>query len=875
MKNVACLCLEPSQEESDVDKVEYNSSSSKLKALLSSKRIKFDDEIRKLKEPLQNSCINDGSSKSQNQESKEHQSENDTSLTTQGTDSASSRHSGLRRSSRLSTSTQRYDSGIPEKRSPRRNSGTQQNNSGIPEKRSPRRNSSTQRNDNIVPEKSPRLNNSQSYVCVDPWKDDRKSKVNGIHVPFACDTSMSLLKLAYKLKLARERLQTKSSLQFKTNGLNGNKSVENNVSQKIVSISNGTTESQKIPSVPKPITVLNVQTNKEVITATDVQVPKPAVTRIEVHMPKPTVIKTNVQLPKPAATVNQVNAQVSKAPETIVEIKPIKLPTIPKEAIQMLSSFKMGDNKDDDTEMDLSCANLPLWPVLGAAKDAALKMDTSYLNKFVPPKHCDNKSSRQSSACSTKKTNNQNNENQNESSSIKPEEKELDLESLNVIPEALDEDQMEAVLKIAVSTVLKANLPKTAKRAYEIARLSVDASRKAINQSIIQHRVKPDSNRLQIVNVEDLKKDKFTASSVVSTTPVLNLPSVNSKSNIDERQSGLSSPNSATPVMNSKYTVSLLKDNNLLKSPASTKPSTMVPVKINTSQVASGQLILVVKDVNPKMNSLELVTSNVSVSSTAVPNLNTIRVQKIDSKEKTPASATPVNAVSILKKFSMNTPEIQKDGNVTIQNGAGHNKSSQWPAIVNYKIGGDLNSSGANDDSKKIIIPRRYHCSQCEYQTDNRSHLRRHESSVHSGDKMYRCYVCKKEFARSEKCRSHIVKIHPEVDYDPKLIRKEKYQQLNSNKQQRQPSPSPGNKVDSSQKKVESSPRKTESSPSKTEPSPSKKASSSNKVESSPNKIESMTENSLEVALGESTVPTNVESSGTVQITSQMNLIIL
>ena len=70
---------------------------------------------------------------------------------------------------------------------------------------------------------------------------------------------------------------------------------------------------------------------------------------------------------------------------------------------------------------------------------------------------------------------------------------------------------------------------------------------------------------------------------------------------------------------------------------------------------------------------------------------------------------------------------------------------------------------------------RKYQCPNCNYATDNRSHLRRHESSVHYGAKLYECFVCHQEFARSEKCRAHVTKEHPGVVYDPRLIRKDRY----------------------------------------------------------------------------------------------------
>ena len=70
------------------------------------------------------------------------------------------------------------------------------------------------------------------------------------------------------------------------------------------------------------------------------------------------------------------------------------------------------------------------------------------------------------------------------------------------------------------------------------------------------------------------------------------------------------------------------------------------------------------------------------------------------------------------------------------------------------------------------VIPRKHQCTQCSYSTDNRSHLRRHFTSVHCEDKQFACYVCDREFSRLEKAKNHIIKIHPEVEYDRHKVKK-------------------------------------------------------------------------------------------------------
>ncbi len=69
-------------------------------------------------------------------------------------------------------------------------------------------------------------------------------------------------------------------------------------------------------------------------------------------------------------------------------------------------------------------------------------------------------------------------------------------------------------------------------------------------------------------------------------------------------------------------------------------------------------------------------------------------------------------------------------------------------------------------------IPRKHRCVECEYSTDNRSHLRRHISSVHCTVKQFSCYICGKDFSRQEKVKVHIARVHPEVEYDRDRIKK-------------------------------------------------------------------------------------------------------
>ena len=83
------------------------------------------------------------------------------------------------------------------------------------------------------------------------------------------------------------------------------------------------------------------------------------------------------------------------------------------------------------------------------------------------------------------------------------------------------------------------------------------------------------------------------------------------------------------------------------------------------------------------------------------------------------------------------------------------------------------NRSGVypTDYSSQAPIPRKHKCSLCSYETDIKAHLKRHEYT-HLGIKPYSCYVCHKDFARSEKVRSHFKISHPEVPYDITRIKK-------------------------------------------------------------------------------------------------------
>ena len=98
------------------------------------------------------------------------------------------------------------------------------------------------------------------------------------------------------------------------------------------------------------------------------------------------------------------------------------------------------------------------------------------------------------------------------------------------------------------------------------------------------------------------------------------------------------------------------------------------------------------------------------------------------------------------------------------------------PKLYAKKTAGEMRHVGRKGMLPQdfLPLPRKHRCQYylCNYQTDNKSHLRRHESSVHCAIKGYFCYVCNKDFSRTEKVKAHFVKMHVGVVYDSKLCRR-------------------------------------------------------------------------------------------------------
>lgn len=488
---------------------------------------------------------------------------------------------------------------------------------------------------------------------------DDFGKPNG-RVPMAYDANMSLLKLAYKLKIAREKLASKNKYSIHK-GVPNNKSISNGKNSSHCNLQGGSMQQQ-------PSYVNTVKT----------------ITKIE----------------------------------DVIEIKPLKLPKNPKQAVNLLTLLKLGDEEEEDCFPDFK--NVPLWPVLAATREGASRMDTSFLDKYVVEPNINNsdgskitRSGRQ--VITPGRLIEKIHEEEHEDEMMNTE----DVTSLVSIPEPLAMAECESVEKLGVSTIIKNYWPKLVKKAFDLTKQTLDVSKRAVAQSVVVHK----------------RKVVTTIPQKEVHTPLINNPSCNESNPaielFAEDLKGVENITSDRPIR--PYTVSLLKPHipsqgtsafSMLKDSKSKSPAR----EEKTSLPPNSKVVLVVKDINTDSNTLEL-----------------------DMTDFDTHGNNPINMVNLENRSFKNEFKIQPSQDV-------------W---------GNANKPGM---SSPRSMPRKYRCLQCTYQTDNRSHLRRHESSVHSGDKMYCCYVCKKEFARSEKCKSHIIKTHPEVGYDPRFIRKDRFQ---------------------------------------------------------------------------------------------------
>ncbi|ELT94142.1 hypothetical protein CAPTEDRAFT_214119 [Capitella teleta] len=91
--------------------------------------------------------------------------------------------------------------------------------------------------------------------------------------------------------------------------------------------------------------------------------------------------------------------------------------------------------------------------------------------------------------------------------------------------------------------------------------------------------------------------------------------------------------------------------------------------------------------------------------------------------------------------------------------------------VVESKDGkGDEESEGSFQNVPSIAgVLYKYGCPVCDYETSNKSHLRRHQAALHDLLLPYVCSICEKEFVRIEQVKRHFEEEHPKDEYDPKL----------------------------------------------------------------------------------------------------------
>jgi len=117
------------------------------------------------------------------------------------------------------------------------------------------------------------------------------------------------------------------------------------------------------------------------------------------------------------------------------------------------------------------------------------------------------------------------------------------------------------------------------------------------------------------------------------------------------------------------------------------------------------------------------------------------------------------------------SPDVTRNSNIVaasaVQNDVLTSTQPHWRDSTGFE-----NDDSAPDEELHLSERRRHQCHMCSYQTDNRSHMLRHQATAHDACKLYHCYICKMDFSRSERAKSHFLSIHPEIPYHSKIIRK-------------------------------------------------------------------------------------------------------
>ena len=126
------------------------------------------------------------------------------------------------------------------------------------------------------------------------------------------------------------------------------------------------------------------------------------------------------------------------------------------------------------------------------------------------------------------------------------------------------------------------------------------------------------------------------------------------------------------------------------------------------------------------------------------------------------------------------SPDVARINNAVVTSAEQNNviaPSANYRTLPHWENSTTFENDDSVPDEEELRLSerRRHQCHMCSYQTDNRSHMVRHQATAHDACKLYHCYICKMDFSRSERAKSHFLSIHPEIPYHSKIIRKRQY----------------------------------------------------------------------------------------------------
>ena len=512
------------------------------------------------------------------------------------------------------------------------------------------------------------LNNQPSFITV------RES------IPFARDTSVSLLSLSMKLRRAQQ--------------VYGNANQANGATMDSISREEIGDEAAMIVALAKLKHFQRISPLRDFYSPETCHAQLPSIAKDALRTATTSAVERALKIDRPIPKVVITKKPAHPAQNTDDEIvgfsiNPFKVEKPSTEALDLLASLKKSQIPEEQANLPKP-TGLPLWPVLSATKESGPRVDFSYLYPHVPEEAQTDAVSSGTQGTSEKDTV----EGDTSGSCVPTAENSEKSESSArtaagcAVPDSLSEEQVAAINQLAYDSISRVYMQRTARKALDMTRYALYETRKR-----------------SLASMTPIRAKRPKEADVITTTPTTG---------------------AAVSLLRPGNSSSLLLQQLAKKvAPRRGRPpgSTKTPIPIMASSPASAAV------------SAAAAAAVLSATAAASPSTSTLKVVK---KSK----AVPPNVVV---------------------NGAGEIKTQN-----------QIKSHRPYGKARESWVPRRYKCTQCTYQTDNRSHLRRHESSVHSGAKMYQCYVCKLEFARSEKCRMHLSKVHPEFEYDPRLIRKDR-----------------------------------------------------------------------------------------------------